>query len=50
MHLVSDVAHSGAELSAIEELCEDDDAVVTAAERASERLLAFLDGCYGAAA
>ena len=50
VHLVSDVAHSGAELSAIEELCEDDDAVVTAAERASERLLAFLDGCYGAAA
>ena len=50
VHLVSDVAHSGAELSAIEELCEDSDAVVAAAERASERLLAFLDGCYGAAA
>ncbi len=50
VHLVSDVAHSGAELSAIEELCEDRDAVVAAAERASERLLGFLDGCYGAAA
>ena len=50
VHLVSDVAHSGAELSAIEELCEDDNAVVMASERASERLLAFLDGCYGAAA
>ena len=50
VHLVSDVAHAGAELSAIEELCEDDDDVVTAAERASERLLGFLDGCYGAAA
>ena len=49
-HLVSDVAHSGAELSAIEELCEDEDAVVAAAERASERLLEFLDGCYGTAA
>ena len=50
VHLVSDVAHSGAELSAIEELCEDEEAVVAAAERASERLLGFLDGCYGAAA
>ncbi|MDE2933617.1 MAG: CADD family putative folate metabolism protein [Chloroflexota bacterium] len=50
VHLVSDVAHSGAEISAIEELCEDDDAVVAAAEGASERLLGFLDGCYGAAA
>ncbi len=50
VHLVSDVAHSGAELAAIEELNTDDRAVVTAAERASERLLGFLDGCYGAAA
>lgn len=50
VHLVSDVAHSGAELAAIEELCEDSDAVVSATERASERLLGFLDGCYGAAA
>lgn len=50
VHLVSDVAHSGGEMSAIEELCEDGDAVVAAAERASERLLVFLDGCYGAAA
>ena len=50
VHLVSDVAHSGAELSAIEELCEDDNAVVMATERASERLLAFLDGCYDSAA
>ena len=50
VHLVSDVAHAGAELSAIKELCEDDNAVVMATERASERLLAFLDGCYGAAA
>ena len=50
VHLVSDVAHSGAEISAIEEICEDEEAVVAAAERASERLLGFLDGCYGAAA
>ena len=50
VHLVSDVAHSGAELSAIEELCEDENAVVMATERASERLLAFLDGCYDSAA
>ncbi len=50
VHLVSDVAHSGAEMAAIEELCEDSDAVVAAAEQASERLLGFLDGCYGAAA
>ena len=50
VHLVSDVAHSGAELAAIEELCEDGDAVVAATERASERLLGFLDGCYEAAA
>ncbi len=50
VHLVSDVAHSSAELSAIEEVCEDEEAVVAAAERASERLLGFLDGCYGAAA
>lgn len=50
VHLVSDVAHSGGEMSSIEELCEDGDAVVAAAERASERLLGFLDGCYGAAA
>ena len=50
VHLVSDVAHSGAELSALEELCDDEDAVVAAVERASERLLGFLDGCYGAAA
>ena len=50
VHLVSDVAHSGAELAAIEDLCEDSDAVVGAAERASEQLLAFLDGCYSATA
>ncbi len=50
VHLVSDVAHSGAELAAIEELCEDEDAVVAAAEQASERLLRFLDGCYEPAA
>ena len=50
VHLVSDVAHAGAELSAIEELCENSDGVVSATERAGERLLAFLDGCYAAAA
>tara|TARA_B100001123_G_scaffold398835_1_gene483251 strand:- start:876 stop:1535 length:660 start_codon:yes stop_codon:yes gene_type:complete len=50
VHLVSDIAHSGAELSAIEELCEDSDSIVVAAKEASERLLGFLDGCYGAAA
>ena len=50
VHLVSDVAHSGSELAAIEELCEDGEAVVVAAERAGERLLGFLDGCYETAA
>ena len=50
VHLVSDVAHSGGELAAIEDLCEDGDAVVAATERASERLLGFLDGCHEAAA
>ena len=50
VHLVSDVAHSGGELAAIEDLCEDGDAVVAATERASERLLGFLDGCSEAAA
>lgn len=49
VHLVSDVAHSGAELAAIEELCEDGEGVVRAAERAADRLLAFLDGCLEAA-
>lgn len=49
VHLVSDVAHSGAELAAIEELCGDGEGVVRAAERAADRLLAFLDGCLEAA-
>lgn len=50
VHLVSDVAHSGAELAAIEELCEDGEAVTLAAARAADHLLAFLDGCHERAA
>src|SRR5690606_14134257 len=46
VHLVSDIARSGAEVAAIEEACEDEDAVVHATEVACDRLLAFLDGCY----
>lgn len=46
VHLVADIAHAGAEISAIQESCEDEQAVTAAADRACDRLLAFLDGCY----
>lgn len=46
VHLVSDVAHSGAEMAAIEESCRDEEGVIRATEQSCERLLAFLDGCY----
>jgi pyrroloquinoline-quinone synthase len=49
VHLVSDVSHAGAEMEAIRECCEDEDAVVAAADAAADRLLAFLDGCYATA-
>jgi pyrroloquinoline-quinone synthase len=49
-HLVADVAHSGAEVAAIRETCEDEDALVGAVDAACDRLLGFLDGCYAAAA
>jgi pyrroloquinoline-quinone synthase len=45
VHLVSDIAHAGAESDAIDEACTDPDAVVAAAETACEKLLRFLDGC-----
>lgn len=47
VHLVADIAHAGAEMDAIRESCEDEDAVVEAVERSCDRLLEFLDGCYG---
>ncbi len=49
VHLVADIAHAGAEIAAIEESCEDEQAVAAAADRACDRLLAFLDGCYATA-
>ncbi len=51
VHLVADVSHAGAEMAAIAETAgESNSGVVEAAERACERLLAFLDGCYRPAA
>ncbi len=50
VHREADVAHSGAEMLAITESCEDGEAVVRAVEASCDRLLAFLDGCYGKAA
>jgi pyrroloquinoline-quinone synthase len=50
VHLVADVAHAGAEMDSIAISCEDEDAVVRAVDRACDRLLAFLDGCYETAA
>ncbi|MEX2081583.1 MAG: CADD family putative folate metabolism protein [Dehalococcoidia bacterium] len=47
VHLVADIAHSGAEMQAIETLCEDEDAVAAATDVSCDLLLAFLDGCYG---
>lgn len=48
VHLISDVAHAGSEMAAIAEAATNDDAVVEAASDACDRLLGFLDGCYGA--
>jgi pyrroloquinoline-quinone synthase len=45
VHLVSDISHAGAEMDAIRETCEREEAVVAATARACDRLLAFLDGC-----
>jgi pyrroloquinoline-quinone synthase len=50
VHLVADIAHAGAEMQAITESCTDEDALAAAVEAACDRLLAFLDGCYGEAA
>ncbi len=50
VHLVADIAHAGAEMQAITESCTDEDALAAAVETACDRLLAFLDGCYGEAA
>lgn len=49
VHLVADIAHAGAEMDAIRTSTEDEDAVVDAVEASCDRLLAFLDGCYGKA-
>ena len=49
VHLVADISHAGAEMEAIHEMAEDQDAVVAATEEACDRLLKFLDGCYAAA-
>jgi pyrroloquinoline-quinone synthase len=49
VHLVSDIAHAGAEMEAIGASCRDEDAVVAAAEAACDRLWRFLDGCYALA-
>lgn len=46
VHLVSDVAHAGAEMRAIQSSTIDDDGVVAAVEASCDRLLSFLDGCY----
>lgn len=47
VHETADVAHSGAELEAIAALAADGESVRTAVSVAADRLLAFLDGCYG---
>ena len=47
IHLVSDIAHAGAEMDAIRQSAESDDAVIAAVESSCDRLLNFLDGCYG---
>lgn len=46
VHLVADISHSGAEMEAIHEMAEDEDAVIAATEQACQALLRFLDGCY----
>ncbi|MEP7216469.1 MAG: CADD family putative folate metabolism protein [Anaerolineaceae bacterium] len=47
VHLVADIAHAGAEMDAIRQSSESEDAVVEAIESSCDRLLGFLDGCYG---
>jgi pyrroloquinoline-quinone synthase len=49
VHLVSDVAHAGAEVEAIRQSATDTVSVVAAASAACDRLLGFLDGCYATA-
>jgi pyrroloquinoline-quinone synthase len=49
IHLEADVAHSGAEMEALESQCRDEDRVVAAAGDACDKLLGFLDGCLAAA-
>ncbi len=46
VHLVSDVAHAGAEMEAIAELTIEEDSVVAAASQSCDLLWRFLDGCY----
>lgn len=47
VHLVADIAHAGAEMDAIRQSAESEDAVLRAIEASCDRLLSFLDGCYG---
>lgn len=47
VHETADVAHSGAELAAVAALAADAGTVAAAASAACDRLLSFLDGCYG---
>ena len=47
VHLVADISHAGAEMDAIRQSTEDEDAVVAAVGASCDRLLSFLDGCYG---
>ncbi len=49
VHLVTDVAHAGAEMESINASCEAADAVVAATNAACDRLHAFLDGCHAPA-
>jgi len=49
VHLVTDVAHAGAEMESINASCENEDAVVAATRDACDRLYAFLDGCHAPA-
>ena len=49
VHLVADISHSGHEMAAIEEACNDEDAIIRATDEACTKLLAFLDGCYATA-
>ena len=49
VHLVSDLAHAGAEMDAIAQSASSEDAVVDAVSRSCDLLLGFLDGCYATA-